>query len=206
MKSSIKFLVLLLLVLLICFLNYKFAEQNLQLGNISDRDFPKSVDSVVKGVISAVNEKRRGNIKRRRKKILIYTSLFGSLPWGYVPYDYNFTNFDGTLCPVSDCEATYNKSEISSSDLVVFYGRDLPSIEHMKSISRTERSLNQQWVFYMHESPIYSYFNAPSLNGIFNLTASYRSDSDILVTYWFYEPLRDEDPRPNLNHNFAEGI
>ena len=143
--------------------------------------------------------------KRDRKKILMYTTLFGRMPWGQVPYDYKFTDDDGRPCLVSDCDVTYNKSHLSSSDLVVFYGRDLPGIEHMKLISQNKHRPYQNWVFFMHESPVFSYFNAQSLNGIFNLTASYRSDSDIVVTYWFYDPLENGDPRPKVKQNFAEG-
>ena len=144
--------------------------------------------------------------KRRRKKILMYTTLFGRMPWRQVPYDYKFTDDDGRPCLVSDCDVTYNKSQLSTSDLVVFYGRDLPSIEHMKFMSKNKHRPHQNWVFFMHESPVFSYFNAKSLNGMFNLTASYRSDSDILVTYWSYDPLENGDPRPKLMQNFAEGI
>ena len=143
--------------------------------------------------------------KRRRKKILIYTALFGSIPWGYIPYNYNFTDYDGKFCPVYDCDVTYDKGQLSRSDLVVFYGRDLPSTEHLKSISKTDRPKNQSWLFYMHESPVFSFFNGTSLKDVFNLTASYRSESDILVTYWFYDLLEDGDPRPQPYQNFAQG-
>ena len=88
--------------------------------------------------------------KRRRKKILIYTALFGSIPLGYIPYNYNFTDYDGKFCPVYDCDVTYDKGQLSSSDLVLFNGRDLPSTEHLKSISKTDRPSNQFWLYYMH--------------------------------------------------------
>ena len=144
--------------------------------------------------------------RRRRKRILIYTALFGSIPWGYIPYNYNFTDYDGKFCPVYDCDVTYDKGQLSSSDLVVFYGRDLPSTEHLKSISKTDRPSNQSWLFFMHESPVFSYFDGQGLQGMFNLTATYRSDSDILVTYHFHDPLREGDERPKFNHNFAKGM
>ena len=172
-----------------------------------NRNLSHNDDALIKRVDSGISEKVHKDVgKRRRKKILMYTPLFGLIPWGQIPYTYNFTDFDGSLCPVYDCIVTYDKKQLSSSDLVVFYGRDLPSTEHMKTISKNERSPNQHWLFFMHESPVFSYFSAPSLKGIFNLTASYRSDSDILVNYWYYDPLQDGDPRPKENQNFAEGM
>ena len=158
---------------------------------------------LVNGVLNAVLHGGIG--KRRRKKILIYTALFGAIPWKVVPSSYNFTDFDGRFCPVYDCDVTYDKDQIKSSDLVVFHGRDLPSPEHLKSVSRTSRPSDQYWLFFMHESPVYSYFNVTTYNGLFNLTASYRSDSDVLVNYHFYGRLRDWDPKPDEKKNFAEG-
>ena len=207
MKTYFKFTALLVVVLMISALNYKLTEKYLRWDTGIDRNVSRIHDLVMKKVQSLKSKDVHKEIgKRRRKKILIYTPLFGSIPWRQIPYNYNFTDFDGTRCPVYDCIATYDKSQLSSSDLVVFYGRDLPSTDHMKSISKSERSPNQHWLFFMHESPVYSYFKEPSLNGIFNLTASYRSDSDILVTYWYYDPLQDGDPRPKDGQNFAEGL
>ena len=142
---------------------------------------------------------------RPRKKILIYTPLFGVMPWWYIPYNYNFTNFDGKMCPVYDCNVTYSKDELPSSDMVVFYGRDLPNLNHLKEISRTRRPTHQIWLFYMHESPIFSYMDTKAYSDIFNWTATYRHDSDITVTYHFYFPLEKEDERPQLDQNFATG-
>ncbi|XP_065068479.1 4-galactosyl-N-acetylglucosaminide 3-alpha-L-fucosyltransferase FUT6-like [Rhopilema esculentum] len=142
---------------------------------------------------------------RPRKKILIYTPLFGVTPWWYIPYNYNFKNFDGKMCPVHDCNVTYSKDELPSSDMVVFYGRDLPNLNHLKEISRTRRPPHQIWLFYMHESPIFSYGDTTAYSGLFNWTATYRHDSDITVTYHFYFPLENEDERPQLGQNFAAG-
>ena len=44
------------------------------------------------------------------KLLLIYTPLFGRLPWRAVPHDYNFTELDGkTPCRVNNCRLTYNR-------------------------------------------------------------------------------------------------
>ena len=143
--------------------------------------------------------------KRRRKKILIYTPLFGISPWPYILPNYDFTDGEKKPCKVSDCEVTYDKRQLSSSDLVVFYGRDLPSLQHLQEASKTSRPAKQVWLYYMHESPVYTYFRTDLFGGIFNWTASYRADSDIVVTYHSYKGLKDSDPRPEESKNFASG-
>ena len=207
MKIQYKIAFLLLALLLIFVLSYTVKDKILRRDTSIGREVSHNVDLIMKMVTDGFGAFVPDEVgKRRRKKILIYTPLFGSIPWWQIPYNYNFTSFEGPLCPVYDCIVTYDKNQLSSSDLVLFHGWDLPSTDHMKSISKNERSPNQHWLFFMHESPVYSYFNAPSLNGIFNLTASYRSDSDILVTYWYYDPLQDGDPRPKDGQDFAEGM
>ena len=44
------------------------------------------------------------------KLLLLYTPLFGRLPWRAVPHDYNFTELDGKIpCEVNKCRLTYNR-------------------------------------------------------------------------------------------------
>ncbi len=155
---------------------------------------------------------RRSTLHSSRKKILLYTTLFFQMPWKDVPDGYNFTDFDGTPCPVNNCDLTYDKSQLNESDLVVFHGVDLNgprqvSPNMLRKISKsTARSPNQVWLYFMHESPVYSETDFPSYQGIFNWTATYRTDSDILVTYHYYRELQENDERPKENTNFAEGM
>ena len=142
---------------------------------------------------------------RKRKHILIYTPLFGSVPWKDVPYDYNFTDSDGSSCAVNQCSITYNKEDLPQSDVVLFHGRDLPSAEHLRNILFSKIPRSQSWVYFMHESPVYTLTNFSPYRGIFNWTSSYRSDADILVTYHFYRPLKTADPVPEMSNNFAAG-
>ena len=196
MKRHVKIAVLLSSVMALVYLNQQLEE------HLSFVDNDLCVDKVAN---QSKKELNSPTSKRNQKKILVYTPLFGSIPWWQAPYDYKFTDDDGRPCPVSECEVTYNKSHLSSSDLVVFHGCDLPSIEHMKLMSKNKHRPYQNWLFLMHESPVNSPFHKKSMNGMFNLTATYRSDSDILVTYWYYHPLKVGDPRPNVKQNFAEG-
>ena len=196
MKRHVKIAVMLSSVLALAFISHQLGKYSSFVDN--DLHVEMERDESAKELKSTTN-------KRRRKKILVYTPLFGSIPWWQAPYDYKFTDDDGKPCLVSDCDVTYNKSHLSSSDLVLFHGCDLPSIEHMKSISKNKQRPYQYWLFLMHESPVHSPFHKKSMNGMFNLTATYRSDSDILVTYWYYHPLKVGDPRPNVKQNFAKG-
>ncbi len=142
---------------------------------------------------------------RKRIRILLYTPLFGGIPWKSVPFTYNFTTIGGSKCPVSSCELIYDKSQLHSSDLVVFHGRDLPNPDHLRSISNYPQRRKQVWLYFMHESPWYSYTVFPPYAGFFNWTASYRPDSDILVAYHYYRALRENEPGPPKDTNFAQG-
>ena len=147
---------------------------------------------------------RKESSSSKQKLILLYTALFGRVPWPHVPYHYNFTDLDGSACTVNSCKVTYDKTKLSESDLVIFHGRDLPNVDELRKLS-SKRTKNQAWIFFMHESPLYSYFNETEYNGIFNWTATYRVDSDIMVPYHYHGELRPYDSRPVEGTNFTQG-
>ncbi|RMZ95415.1 Glyco 3-alpha-L-fucosyltransferase A, partial [Brachionus plicatilis] len=65
---------------------------------------------------------------------------------------------------------------INKADLVIVHMRD-----GISSIP-LDRNQNQRWVFTLFESPVHSP-NLKKFNGIFNLTATYRVDSDFPFFY-----------------------
>jgi alpha-1,3-fucosyltransferase len=95
--------------------------------------------------------------------------------------------FAKNKCPVTKCEITTDRSRVNESDFVVVGGgggelTDLPL--NVPSF----RPENQRWIFFLYESPYsvieYNGFNDFSkYNGVFNLTATYRSDSDFLTNF-----------------------
>ncbi|EDO40397.1 predicted protein, partial [Nematostella vectensis] len=100
------------------------------------------------------------------------------------------------------CRLTYNKSELTISDAVVFHGRDLPSVKHMKELIK-QKPPSQRWVFFILENPHHTWKPLDKLNGMFNWTMTYRRDSDIFAPYGMY--YEDPSNKRTSNRNYAMG-
>ena len=140
------------------------------------------------------------------KLVLFYTPLFGKSPWPGLEKDFNFTHWNHIPCDVQSCRVTYNKSDLSRSDAVIFHGRDLPSVMDMKHIVK-QKPPQQRWVYFIHESPKFTFYDPSLYNGYFNWTMTYRRDSDFFVPYRTYTRLEpDEIARIQAeNRNYAQG-
>jgi len=81
-------------------------------------------------------------------------------------------------CPINACRLTGNRSQINEADLVVF--------KDVFMLPKLRRVPEQLWAIYMLESPL----NTEKFmdKNVFNLTATYRHDSDIVTPYekWVY--------------------
>lgn len=108
------------------------------------------------------------------KTILLWTPFFGSKDYGLTLG--KETEFIKSNCPVTKCELTNDKRRLGNADLIVVHMRN--------SVSKIplERYGQQRWVFTLYESPVHSP-NFKRFNGIFNLTATYRIDSDFPGLY-----------------------
>lgn len=114
------------------------------------------------------------NASRKTKRILLWNKFVGE-PLKYL--DYNSKNaFEFSKCPVTNCELTDDRSLLNQSDYVLF---------HMRS-RITEfpkwRFSNQRWIYVVYESPQYCPM-CSKLDGLFNMSSTYRSDSDITNIY-----------------------
>lgn len=117
------------------------------------------------------------NKKKKIKKILLWND-FG--PWKDFKYGLGAIDpFVKRKCPVTRCEITINKKELLNSDLVVIHMRG--SFKRVPKIPRT--SMSPRWLFFMMEPPIYS-MPFEHFNGKFNLTATYKFDSDFFPYYY----------------------
>jgi len=154
----------------------------------------------------AISRGKQNYDERDLKLILFYTPLFGRSPWPGLFNDYNFTHWNNIGCRVQKCRITYNKSDLLVSDAVIFHGRDLPNVLHMKNIVK-DKPLKQRWVYFMHESPKYTFYDPSLYNGFFNWTMSYRKDSEFYVPYRSYTRLGPEDIayRQTETKNYAAG-
>jgi alpha-1,3-fucosyltransferase len=115
------------------------------------------------------------NQNNNKKLILFWNKWFDDPTFGFGTGE--SISFKKNNCPVTNCEITTDKKRLQESSIVIFHMRDaiyrLPKYRHP----------NQRWIFLLYESPKHS-DNYDKYNGLFNLTATYRSDSDF-VSYYF---------------------
>lgn len=114
------------------------------------------------------------NKKQNIKKILLWNKYYGD-----EDFDYGIglmSPFIENQCPVTKCSITSDKIFLNQSDLVVVHMRD--GFSNIPTV----RPEQQQWVFLLWESPIHS-IEFKHLNGVFNLTATYKIDSDFSSGY-----------------------
>ena len=97
------------------------------------------------------------------------------------------------------CKFSNNRSLYSIGDVLLFHMRD--SLQLPPKSSR--RPARQKWVFYSQESPIHTFVNLHSIQGMFNLTMTYKRTSNVLHGYGGYvnssrdRPTSSYDPRRN---------
>jgi hypothetical protein len=117
------------------------------------------------------------NKSRAMKKIMLWNGFFGHDDFYFGLGKVN--PFVKNKCPVTNCEIFNDKRLLNEADLVVVHMRD-----HIPDIPE-ERSLLQRWVFFLLESPIYGKLNTTisNRNDLFNMTATYRLDSDFEGLY-----------------------
>ena len=132
--------------------------------------------------------------EKTKTLLLVYTVFFGTEKWiqdrGSCGFEDKF-QFTAKKCLSGDFELTYDKNRFKESDLVIFHARDMPDVEHLGTLLK-DRPKSQRWVYALWESPNATPNPAP-LNGLFNLTWTYRSDSDFWSPYGSYVVLSEEE-------------
>jgi len=81
-------------------------------------------------------------------------------------------------CPIRECELTHDKTRLYESDLVITHMVD--KIDDMPV--NYMRSMHQRWIFYLLESPVHSK-DYTKYNGFYNMSSTYKHDSDFTVSY-----------------------
>ncbi|KAF4081758.1 hypothetical protein AMELA_G00164840 [Ameiurus melas] len=94
------------------------------------------------------------------------------------------------LFNVAGCRLTHDRSEYENVHAVMFHHRDVQ--DNLDELLRMRRPPLQKWVWMNMESPGNSQRRA-QLDGLFNLTASYRRDSDVWVPYGRIVEASEED-------------
>ncbi|XP_043218687.1 alpha-(1,3)-fucosyltransferase 7-like [Amphibalanus amphitrite] len=82
-------------------------------------------------------------------------------------------------CPVNNCVATNDRRYLRLADAVLFHGADMSVLD-----LPAERSPRQLYAYYVHESPPQLDMLLGPLNSAFNITLTYRRDSDVHMPYF----------------------
>jgi hypothetical protein len=126
----------------------------------------------------------------KTKKIFYWNGFFGNQDFDYGLGD---KVLETKKCPVTKCEFINDRSRLNESDLVLVHMRD--PIDRIPD----NRPVNQRWVFVLYESPLHS-DSFEKYNGVFNLTSTYRIDSEFPGFY--AENVLKWTFNPNFNENF----
>ena len=159
---------------------------------------------------SSTSVENMNTARRERYKtlMLVYTPFFGNVKWVRELSD-PFCGFERKFlasakkCLSGDFEVTYDKQRFTESDLVVFHARNMPGVDVLKTLLPS-RPTSQRWVYALWESPNATPNPAP-LNGLFNSTWTYRTDSEFWSPYGSYEELSPEE-QANKTKNIPDYI
>ncbi|KAF5307931.1 hypothetical protein FQR65_LT06498 [Abscondita terminalis] len=119
-------------------------------------------------------------IDNNNRKIILYWTKFWN--WTY-PIGLGSNPFRG--CKYKNCYTTFNRSFLNTEDFdaVMFHG----SIYNPKIHGKPEiRNLNQRYIYFNSEAPSNKMHYNPDFtlfNNFYNLTITYRFDSDIRIRY-----------------------
>ena len=132
--------------------------------------------------------------------------LMWYLPWNLLNnWPSGRAVFENYKCPVHSCSLSTDTTTFLEADVIVFHLFDLPVIlTHGKSTSTTvvpeTRTPNQKYVLFIR-GPQAAVSIPPKMSGMFNITMTHRTDSDIPHPYGTVVPLdTDEDQTPKINH------
>lgn len=96
-----------------------------------------------------------------------------------------------------DCQLTANRKAYPRADAVLVHHREVSSRPRAQ-LPPSPRPPGQRWVWYSMESPSHCP-QLKALDGFFNLTMSYRRDSDVFTPYGWLEPWPGQPANTAVN-------
>lgn len=137
--------------------------------------------------LESAAENNTRNVTQKPFVILVYTQFFGTKEWIKITDDCSSPEIPGNSCRKDMVDLTYDKKRYAESEFVIFHARDMPGVDHLKTIMKNKPS-SQFWIYFLQESPNATPDTRP-LNGMFDLTMTYRSDSDFWWPYGSYRGI-----------------
>jgi len=117
------------------------------------------------------------NLKGLKTKTILLWNKFNGIP--FVSLEYGIKKpFEQIKCPVTNCELSNDRSRFKDSSFVLFHLRN--KIDYFPKESRPK---NQRWVHVVYESPLNCHL-CDTYKDVFNLTASYKKESDFTSLFW----------------------
>lgn len=98
---------------------------------------------------------------------------------------------------MAECRLTVDRSQYPWADAVIVHHREV-SHSPRELLPPSPRPPGQRWVWFSMESPSHCQ-QLQALDGLFNLTMSYRSDSDVFTPYGWLEPWQGAPEPAGLN-------
>ncbi|XP_021570979.1 galactoside 3(4)-L-fucosyltransferase [Carlito syrichta] len=98
---------------------------------------------------------------------------------------------------LADCDITANRKVYRQADAVIVHHWDV-MFNPRSQLPPSPRPPGQRWVWYNMEPPLNSR-QLRAMDGLFNLTMSYRSDSDVFMPYGWLEPWSGRPAHAPLN-------
>lgn len=140
-------------------------------------------------------------VTAENKMILLYSYLWNERTWFGLKEGQELNCFNKDI--IGSCYISYNNSQLSKAAAVVFHSRSngFTDAATMPRVSTSDEKDDQLWVYYTLESPVHNPDPKP-YNGVFDVTATYQLNSDIVTPYGGYRELLDSDPRPPADVNY----
>ncbi|XP_067307660.1 alpha-(1,3)-fucosyltransferase 4-like [Pseudorasbora parva] len=104
---------------------------------------------------------------------------------------------------IQDCTITTKRSAYTRADAVIIHHREM--MRNWSALPSAPRPPRQKWIWMNFESPSHS-GSLIELDGVFNLTMSYRRGSDIFLPYGYLQPRKGEINTQQLSARRRQGI
>ena len=137
--------------------------------------------------LESAAENNTRSVTQKPFVILVYTLFWGTKDWIKITDDCSSPEIPRNSCRKDMVDMTYDKKRYAESEFVIFHSMDMPGVDHLKTMMKNKSS-SQFWIYFSHEGPMLTPNTRP-LNGIFDLTMTYRSDSDFSWPYGFYREI-----------------